>query len=198
MNLKFDREIMKWFDAFFEDSIESLLVDSFLCSQKIFDSYSHRGRLFTLEKKNSKYWKIEFFVPENKVLSIEKNVSPFFKEYIIEEISMYRDDEIYSFLNDSLKDIYRRIVKYTYIPEKNAYTMAYTDEFMEICRGLKVGDLKLISEDLVMKIWSEDKISIENRDDSFKLTLNYETKKEEDLMDALLDLRKSVILNVLT
>ncbi|WAW15690.1 hypothetical protein [Peptostreptococcus equinus] len=194
MDLRFDREIMKWFDSFFQEAIESISIDNFFCKTERNSRLLDRSRKFILEKNNGKYWQIEFTVPESKVLKIEKNVNTFFKEYIIEEISMYSDDEIYDFINSKIKDVYNEVVEYRYNEDKNTYVMSYSKEFMDKCSGMKVGEIRFLNEDLMIKIWNEEKISIVNIDNTFNLILNYDTNKNEDMLDSLLDLRKSVII----
>ncbi|CAK7004386.1 MAG: hypothetical protein PEPC_00169 [Peptostreptococcus russellii] len=195
MDFKFDREIMKWFDSFFEDKIDIFNVSNFLCSMQEFDSKKRTDNLIILEKENSNYWRLEFSIPKNYVIKLKKNVHPFFGEYIYDEISIYSDDKIYDFINMYIMKIMNNIVKYSYYPLEKVYYMDYNDDFISKCRYLQVGEKRVIDEDLYLIALSNKSFDFFNFAKTFKLNLSFEPSKGEDLLDSILDLRKSIIVN---
>lgn len=195
MAFKFDREIMKWFDSFFEEQVDIFNVNNFLCSMQEFDHKKRTDNLIVLEKDNSNYWRLEFSIPENYVIKLRKNVHPFFGEYIYNEISIYSDDRIYDFVNRYIVKILDNVVKYTYQPIDKVYFIDYNDEFMRKCKYLQVGEKRVIDEDLYLIPKSNKSFDFLNFANTFKLNLSFDPKKGEDLLDSILDLRKSIIIS---
>lgn len=195
MAFKLDREVMKWFDTFFEDSIDIFNVNNFLCSIQEFDSNHRRDDLIILEKSNSDYWRLEIGIPKNYVIKLRKNVHPFFGEYIYDEISIYSDDNMYDFINKYIIKVINNIVKYTYQPIENVYYIDYNDEFIRKCKYIKVGEKRVIDEDLYLVPVSNKSFDFFNFRRNFKLNLSFEPNRGETLLDSILDLRKSIILD---
>lgn len=195
MMFRFDREIMKWFDMFFENNTYIFNISNFLCSMQEFDSSHRQEHLIILEKSNSNYWRLEISIPRNYVLKLRKNVHPLFGEYIYDEISIYSDNNMYNFLNEYLIKVINNIVQYTYHPTENVYYIDYNDEFIRKCKYIKVGEKRLIDEDLYLVAVSNKSFDLFNFSKTFKLNLSFDSKKGESLLDSVLDLRKSIILS---
>ena len=195
MAFKFDREIMKWFDSFFEESTDIFNVNNFLCSMQEFDHKKRTDNVIILEKENSNYWRLEFSIPENYVIKLRKNVHPFFGEYIYDEISIYSDDRIYDFVNRYIVKVLDNVVKYTYQPIDRVYFIDYNDEFIRKCRYLQVGEKRVIDEDLYLIPNSNKSFDFINFANTFKLNLSFDPNKGEDLLDSIMDLRKSIIIS---
>lgn len=193
MDFKFDREIMKWFDSFFEDQINMFNVSNFLCSMQEVDSENRADNLIILEKEDSSYWKMEFTIPRKYVLKLKKNVHPFFGEYIYDEISIYSDDKIYEFINLYIMKILNNAVEYSYYPMDKVYSIDYNDDFIKKCRYLQVGEKRIIDEDLYLIALSNKSFDFSNFANTFKLNLSFEPTRGEDLLDSILDLRRSII-----
>lgn len=193
VTFKFDREIMKWFDNFFEDQTNIFNVSNFLCSRQEFDPKKRTDNVIILEKANSNYWRLEFSLAENYVIKLKKNVHPFFGEYIYDEISIYSDDSIYDFVNRYVIKVLDNVVSYTFHPASNSYFLDYKEDFVRRCRYLKVGEKRVIDEDLYLKANSNKSFDFFNFANTFKLNLSFEPSRGEDLLDAILDLRKSII-----
>lgn len=195
MAFRFDREIMKWFDSFFEDQIDIFNVNNFLCSMQEFDPQKRTDNLIILEKENSDYWRLEFSIPENYVIKLRKNVHPFLGEYIYDQISIYSDDRIYDFVNQYIVKILNNVVNYTYHPIDRIYYMDFNNEFIRKCKYLQVGEKRVIDEDLYLTPLSNKSFDFYNFAKTFKLNLSFDPKKGEDLLDSILDLRKSIIIS---
>ena len=87
------------------------------------------------------------------------------------------------------------IVKYSYYPLEKVYYMDYNDDFISKCRYLQVGEKRVIDEDLYLIALSNKSFDFFNFAKTFKLNLSFEPSKGEDLLDSILDLRKSIIVN---
>lgn len=194
MSLKFDREIMSWFDAFFENRKESISIDNFVCSLQGFNR-NDAENIVVLEKDKTAYWRIEFSLTESYVTKLRKNVHPLFGGYIYEEISIYSDDRIYDFINYYLTKIFDNVVSYLYQPSTNSFFIDYRDEFIRKSKLVDIGKITEIDEDLYILLNSNSNIDFFNLSKSFKLNLSFDPTKGEDLLDSLIDLRRSVILN---
>ncbi|WP_227868494.1 hypothetical protein [Clostridioides sp. ZZV15-6388] len=58
-----------------------------------------------------------------------------------------------------------------------------------------IGEKRLIDEDLYLKAKSKEVFDFFNSDGTFNLTLSFDIQKNESLLDSLLELRKSIIIN---
>ena len=195
MSFRFDREVMRWFDTFFEDSIDMFNINNFLCSIQEFDSSRRNDDVIILEKSNTNYWRLEISIPKNYVVKLRKNVHPFFGEYIYDEISIYSDDSMYEFVNAQLIKVFNNVAKYSYQALDNVYYLDYNDEFIRKCRYIKVGEKRVIDEDLYLMPLSNKSFDFFNFDKTFKLNLSFEPSKGENLLDSIIDLRRSIILS---
>lgn len=196
MDVKFDRDIMKLFDLFFEERVNMLSVNNFLCSLQEFDKKRRKDKIIILEKENSDYWRIEFSIPENYVIKLRKNVHPFFHEYIYDEISIYSDDSIYEFINRYLNTIFNNIIEYSYNRLDNKYYIDFNDEFIYKSRNINIGERRQLDDDIFFQVQSNKSVDFHNFDNTFKLNLKFEPSRGEDLLDSIIDLRNSIILNL--
>ncbi|WP_101772953.1 hypothetical protein [Peptostreptococcus faecalis] len=195
MSFKFDREIMKWFDLFFEDQKNLFNMENFLCSMQEINNTKKNGNLITLEKQDSNYWKLEFSLPENYVIKLQKNVHPFFGEYIYEEISIYCDDNMYDFLNYYLMKVLDNVVLYTYDIESKTHYINYKDSFLRKCKYMESGKKRFLDEDLYIVANSDRNFDFVNFSGTFKLNLCFDPNKGENLLDSILNIRKSIIIS---
>ncbi|TQQ85311.1 hypothetical protein EXD82_02630 [Peptacetobacter hominis] len=195
MALKLDRNIMQWFDSFFEDEKSSVQKNNFLCKSYVRKTPEGDKTGFTLEKENSDYWKMYFEIPQETVIRLKKNVHPIFREYIYEKRSFYNDNMIYDFINSNLLNIFNNVAVYTYDKNINAYIMNFSRLFVERCRYLSIGEDRKITENLYINAETQENFRIFNRDRSFVIMFSFDASEGENLLDSLIDLRKSIIIN---
>ena len=195
MSLKLDRNILQWFDSFFEDSEPEVHNDNFLCNIYKNKSGGNEKTAFTLEKENSSYWKIYFEIPQETIIKLRKNVHPIFREYIYEQISFYNDNRIYNFINSNLLNVFNNVAFYSYDSGINAYTINFRKGFIDKCSYLAIGEDRQIDEDLYLNVQSQELFNFFNKDKSFMMNLAFSSSKGENLLDSLIDLRKSIIIN---
>lgn len=188
MLINIDRDIMRWFDIFFEEGKNKVDINSFVCVLE--------GRGIVLRKNNTDYWVLKFFISDNHINKLINNVHPRFNEYIFKEISLYKDDMIYDFLNRYIQIIFENIVSYSYDEDERSYYVDYKDSFVDKYQRMNLGDVKKIDEDLYISPITKDMVDFSNQDGSFNLKLRYNTSLGEDLMDSLLNLRKSILINI--
>ena len=112
--LKLDRNILQWFDSFFEEQRTSLQKSNFICKLYRFEDKGRQKTALTLEKDNPKYWKIYFEMPQELAVKLEKNVHPIFREYIYEQISIYNNNRMYNFINSNLIGVFNNVAFYSY------------------------------------------------------------------------------------
>ncbi|HBG0319535.1 TPA: hypothetical protein KPD91_003441, partial [Clostridioides difficile] len=67
--------------------------------------------------------------------------------------------------------------------------------FIDKCQYLLIGEKRLIDEDLYLIAKSKEVFDFFNSDGTFNLTLSFDIQKNENLLDSLLELRKSIIIN---
>jgi hypothetical protein len=194
MSLKVDRNILQWFDRFFEEESTTLRQHNFL-SNLIQNNVYNNNAAFTLEKRNSNYWKLYFELPNDYIIKLRQNVHPLFREYIYEQISIYNNSQIYNFINTNILRVFENVSDYEYDYIENIYVIDYSERFLEICKNLMVGENRLLNNDLYINADKKDSINFFNSDKSFILTLQFDPDNNEDLLDSLLDLRKSIIIN---
>lgn len=195
MGLRVDRNILQWFDRFFEDEVTTISQYNFLTNLYQKNAYNKSNVAFTLEKGNSKYWKLYFELPNEYILKLKQNVHPIFREYIYEQISIYNNAQIYNFINRNVLDVFYKVADYKYDYLNNRYIIDYRDSFLDICKDIFIGETRVLDDDLYISILDKDNVNFFNRDKSFILYLNYNQDKEENMLDSLLDLRKSIIIN---
>lgn len=193
MRLKFDREIMKWFDSFFENRVDMFNIDNFLCSLQDFETNLDSRKVIVLQKENSNYWKLEFSLPDNYVVKLKKNVHPIFGQYIFDEISIYSDDIVYDKINSYIMKIINNIIEIKYDLFNSRYLIDYREEFIDICNKMVIGERNLLIEDVYMIANTNSDLDFLNYANTFKLNLNFNPDKGEDLIDSILDLRRSII-----
>lgn len=195
MGLRVDRNILQWFDRFFEDEVTAISQYNFLTNLYQKNAYNKSNVAFTLEKGDSKYWKLYFELPNEYILKLKQNVHPIFREYIYEQISIYNNAQIYNFINHNVLDVFYKVADYKYDYLNNRYIIDYRDSFLDICKDIFIGETRVLDDDLYISILDKDNVNFFNRDKSFILYLNYNQDKEENMLDSLLDLRKSIIIN---
>lgn len=193
MRLKFDREIMKWFDSFFENRVDMFNIDNFLCSLQDFETNLDSRKVIVLQKENSNYWKLEFSLPDNYVVKLKKNVHPIFGQYIFDEISIYSDDIVYDKINSYIMKIINNIIEIKYDLFNSRYLIDYREEFIDICNKMVIGERNLLIEDVYMIANTNSDLDFLNYANTFKLNLSFNPDKGEDLIDSILDLRRSII-----
>ncbi|WP_315166552.1 hypothetical protein [Metaclostridioides mangenotii] len=194
MSLKVDRNILQWFDRFFEEESTTLRQHNFLSNLSQNNVYNNNAA-FTLEKSNSNYWKLYFELPNDYIIKLRQNVHPLFREYIYEQISIYNNSHIYNFINTNILRVFENVSDYEYDYIENIYVIDYSERFLEICKKLMVGENRLLNNDLYINADKKNSINFFNSDKSFILTLQFDPDNNEDLLDSLLDLRKSIIIN---
>ncbi|WP_300276611.1 hypothetical protein [Peptacetobacter sp.] len=195
MSLKLDRNILQWFDYFFEEQKTFFQESNFICKLYRIEEKGRQKTILTLEKDNPKYWKIYFEMPQELVVILEENVHPIFREYICEQISIYNNNRIYNFINANLIGIFDTIAFYSYNQNLGAYTVNFRNSFLEKCRNLKVDEDRKIGRDLYLNAESNEKFKFFNDDRTFAMSLKFDIAKEENLLDSLIDLRKSIIIS---
>lgn len=193
MRLKFDREIMKWFDSFFENRVDMFNIDNFLCSLHDFETSLDNRKVIVLQKENSNYWKLEFSLPGNYVIKLKKNVHPIFGQYIFDEISIYSDDIVYDKINSYIMKIINNMIEIKYDLFNSRYLIDYREEFIDICNKMVIGEKNLLIEDIYMIANTNSDLDFLNYANTFKLNLSFDPDKGEDLIDSILDLRRSII-----
>ncbi|MBP1998048.1 hypothetical protein J2Z72_000942 [Peptostreptococcus canis] len=193
VRLKFDREIMKWFDSFFENRVDMFNIDNFLCSLQDFETNLDSRKVIVLQKENSNYWKLEFSLPDNYVVKLKKNVHPIFGQYIFDEISIYSDDIVYDKINSYIMKIINNIIEIKYDLFNSRYLIDYREEFIDICNKMVIGERNLLIEDVYMIANTNSDLDFLNYANTFKLNLSFNPDKGEDLIDSILDLRRSII-----
>ncbi|KGF12462.1 hypothetical protein HMPREF1639_06105 [Peptostreptococcus sp. MV1] len=207
MNYTFDRDIMRWFDYLFENRTNTLRVDNFICNmydELVYESMGKRlplpvkkfkdDNVISLEKKGSNFWTISFLLPSKYVYRLRENVHPYFGHYIYENISIYNNDEVYSLINKYIADILNFMVDYVYYPEEGDYYIDYRDDFIKTCSSLELGKRVLITDDIYMWIKSDEEIDFVNRSKSFNMKLRFDSSSGQELMDAIIDLSRSILL----
>ena len=193
--LKLDRNILQWFDSFFEEQRTSLQKSNFICKLYRFEDKGRQKTALTLEKDNPKYWKIYFEMPQELAVRLEKNVHPIFREYIYEQISIYNNNRMYNFINSNLIGVFNNVAFYSYVQNSGTYTMNFRNSFLEKCNNLMVGEDRQIDTNLYLNASSNDLFRFFNEDKSFVMNLKFDTTRGENLLDSLIDLRKSIIIN---
>lgn len=195
MSLKLDRNVLQWFDYVFENEKTSLRHYNFDCTLKEIRRASLNRVAFILEKNNSRYWKLYFEIPAEVTLKLKQNIHPLFREYIYEQISLYNDNQIYNFVNSNILKVFNNIAIYQYNILENLYTIDFRKSFIDKCQYLLIGEKRLIDEDLYLRVKSKEVFDFFNSDETFNLTLSFDIQKNENLLDSLLELRKSIIIN---
>lgn len=188
----FDREIFRWFDRFFEDQINRLDVNNFICEIDEYDDINDRK--ISLEKGNSNYWKLEMMLPEYKYYELKDNVHPVFKQYIFEDKSMYNFDSYYSEINSYINKIMDSITTINFDDYEDSYLIDYNEDFIEKANMFELGKSTMLIDDVYILANSNKNFDLFNIDNTFKLNLNFEPKVGEDLIDSLIDLQKSIFL----
>ena len=190
MSFELDRNIMKWFDELFENQKMNISFDDFICSVlDIKDQYR-----LSLNRKRQTYWSIDITLPYKYVRKLRENVHPIFGGYVYEEISIYKDRDIYLKLNMWLQDLYRAILEYSYDDVDNSHIISYRKDFLELCYRLNMGQKLLVVEDIYLEPINQDKVTFTNQDSSITLNLMYSSKLGESMIDSLVDLSKSIII----
>ncbi|MDR0880912.1 MAG: hypothetical protein LBN09_09530 [Clostridioides sp.] len=195
MGLRLDRNILQWFDYFFEKEATTFTKQNFVSNLYQESNAGSQNIGVTLEKQDSKYWKLYFEIPSEVAIKLRKNVHPLFNQYIYEGISIYSDVDIYEFINSNLMKVFDSVCSYIYNPMCDLYVADFKDEFIENCGKIDIGDIRIVAKDLYIMPMSNDCVKFFNYDQSFILTLRYNLNMDEDLLDSLLNLRKSIILN---
>lgn len=207
MNYIFDRDIMRWFDHLFEKHTNTFLIDNFICNMydrarpvdksDILPLATKRYKddsVISLAKKESSFWTISFLLSSKYVYELRENVHPYFGHYIYENISVYNNDDVYSFVNKYLLDILNYMVDYIYYPEEDDYYIDYRDEFINTCSAMNYGERVLVTDDIYMYIISEDQLNFIEKSERFNLELRFDSRGGQELMDAILDLSRSILL----
>ncbi|GAA0237987.1 hypothetical protein [Metaclostridioides mangenotii] len=195
MSLKVDRNILQWFDRFFEEGSTTLRQHNFLSNLSQNNVYNKNNVAFTLKKSNSNYWKLYFELSNDYIIKLRQNVHPLFREYIYEQISIYNNSQIYNFINTNILRVFKNVSNYEYDYIENIYVIDYSQKFLEKCENLLVGESRFLTNDLYINADKKDSIDFFNGDKSFILTLQFNPDNNENLLDSLLDLRKSIIIN---
>lgn len=73
--------------------------------------------------------------------------------------------------------------------------MNFRNSFLEKCNNLMVGEDRQIDTNLYLNASSNDLFRFFNEDKSFVMNLRFDTTRGENLLDSLIDLRKSIIIN---
>lgn len=191
--MKFDREFLRGFDDFFQLKKTKIFIDDFvfeLENKYVRDNYS----LVRLYKNNDIFWKLEFILPSEYILRLNKNVHPIFKEYIDDRISIYADNKLYRFINENILEIYRAIAEISYDPISMRKFIDFSDFFINRCKDIAYGEERQISTDKFLKVFDEDNVLIRNYDKSFMLSLHYNSDYGESMLDSLIDMQKSIML----
>lgn len=134
-------------------------------------------------------------MPQELAVKLEKNVHPIFREYIYEQISIYNNNRMYNFINSNLIGVFNNVAFYSYDQNSGAYTMNFRNSFLEKCNNLMVGEDRQIDTNLYLNASSNDLFRFFNEDKSFVMNLRFDTTRGENLLDSLIDLRKSIIIN---
>lgn len=195
MSLKLDRNILQWFDYFFEEQKTFFKESNFICKLYRIEDKGRQKTILTLEKDNPKYWKIYFEMPQELVVVLENNVHPIFREYVYEQISIYNNNRVYNFINSNIIGIFDTIAFYSYNHNSGGYTVNFRNSFLEKCRNLKVNEDREIGRNLYLNAESNEKFNFFNNDKTFAMSLKFDIAKEENLLDSLIDLRKSIIIS---
>lgn len=193
--LKLDRSILQWFDSFFEEQRTYLEKSNFICNLYKVENKGVEKIAFTLEKDNPKYWKIYFEMPQELAVRLENNVHPIFREYIYEQLSIYNNNRMYNFINSNLIGVFNNVAFYSYEPNSGVYTVNFRNSFLEKCNNLMVGEDRKIDTNLYLNASSNELFRFFNEDKSFVMSLRFDTERGENLLDSLIDLRKSIIIN---
>lgn len=207
MNYIFDRGIMRWFDHLFEKHTNTFSIDNFICNMydrarpvdksdilPLATKKYKDDSVISLAKKESSFWTISFLLSSKYVYELRENVHPYFGHYIYENISVYNNDDVYSFVNKYLLDILNYMVDYIYYPEEDDYYIDYRDEFINTCSDMDYGERVLVTEDIYMYIISEDQLNFIDKSERFNLELRFDSRGGQELMDAILDLSRSILL----
>ena len=207
MNYIFDRDIMRWFDHLFEKHTNTFSIDNFICNmydearsldmRKVLPlpiKMYKDDNVISLAKKESNYWTISFLLSSKYVYELRENVHPYFGHYIYENISVYNNDEVYSFVNKYIVDILNFMVDYVYYPEEYDYYIDYRDEFIKTCSGIEYGKRVLVTDDIYMYILSKEELNFIDKSERFNLELRFDSRSGQELMDAIVDLSRSILL----
>ena len=190
MSFELDRNIMKWFDELFENQEMNISFDDFICSiLDIKDQYR-----LTLNRKRHTYWSMDITLPYKYVRRLRENVHPIFGGYVYEEISIYKDRDIYLKLNMWLQELYRSVLEYSYDDIDESHVISYKDEFLDMCSSLNIGQRNLVVEDIYLEPVNQDRVIFSNGDSSITLNLMYSSRLGESIIDSLVDLSKSIII----
>ena len=114
--------------------------------------------------------------------------------HIFENISVYNNDEVYSFVNKYIVDILNFMVDYVYYPEEDDYYIDYRDEFIKTCSGIEYGKRVLVTDDIYMYILSKEELNFIDKSERFNLELRFDSGSGQELMDAIVDLSRSILL----
>ncbi len=214
---QFDRDIMRWFDNLFEKNVSSFLVENFMCNIydnskliKISDnSKSNNGtnlipleldcsvedRVISLSKKESNLWTVSFLLSSKYVSLLKENVHPYFGHYIFENVSVYNNDEVYSFINNQIIEILEFVIDYRYDIDEDNYYIDYSDEFINLCSIIEINNRVMITESIYMYFVSEKELNFVDSCNRFNLNLRFDKKLGVGLMDSIIDLTESILLS---
>ena len=167
MNLSIDREVMRWFDSLFQSQNDMISINNFICKLDDYDKSMLGGKVISLGKYSTNYWKLEFNISDSYLLRLKKNIHPLFNEYIYEEMTLYNDDNMFTTINRFVIRVFNIVADY--------------------------GDVIKLDYDVLMLVNSDDNIVFFNDENTIKLNLRFDTEMGEDILDSLLDLRKSII-----
>ncbi|MDY4560471.1 MAG: hypothetical protein SO435_01970 [Peptostreptococcus porci] len=193
MNLSIDREVMRWFDSLFQSQNDMISINNFICKLDDYDKSMLGGKVISLGKYSTNYWKLEFNISDSYLLRLKKNIHPLFNEYIYEEMTLYNDDNMFTTINRFVIRVFNIVADYEYDVIEGAYYINYNRYFVELCRGISHGDVIKLDYDVLMLVNSDDNIVFFNDENTIKLNLRFDIEMGEDILDSLLDLRKSII-----
>lgn len=191
MYLSLNREIMRWFDCLYEERRYRFDVDNFTF-------YLREGRglhsnILSIKKKNSDYWMLEFALNEGYVERLRKNVHPVFNEYIYDTVSIYMDDVIYNRLNEHIIAVFDNVISLDFAESHGGYTMSFDKRFIDLAKSIEYNIPLRVAENLYITANSDKDVSFTNNDNTVSLRLGYEPYKGENMIDSLIDLRRSLV-----
>ncbi|MDR1774373.1 MAG: hypothetical protein LBR30_05850 [Clostridioides sp.] len=195
MSLNLDAGILSCFDYFFENDVSTFDKYDFIAKLHILNIAGKKGIGISLQKKNSDYWRLYFELPREYFLKLKRNVHPIFNEYIYDSVSIYNNEKVYNFLNENIVNIFNSICIYEYNFFVDSYLLDFKSSFLNKVAYLRVGEVIQIARDLYMIADSNESFDFFNGDKSFVLNLKYDSNNDENILDSLLDLRKSILIN---
>lgn len=192
MSMNLDRNIMSWIDIFIEENTNYLNINNFECSMI---DISNKEKLIQINKLKNKYWKLEFYVENSYIIKLKQNVNNKYKEYIYKEISIKMDENIYSIINNYIIKIFELVTEQLYSVKTHQTYLLHSEAFIKACKGLSFEKKISLDNNILFVVKNTSEVVFESVNKDFKLTLFFNDENDEDILDSLIDLRKSIIID---